>query len=257
MFITGTDTGVGKTVISAAVVSLLRVRGIDAFPMKPVQTGCLRHGKEWTAPDLEFCLRMAGLKVSQAEKRLMMPYGFKKACSPHLAAALEHRRIGISSIQNSFRILRRRHDLMIVEGAGGLLVPLNERNTMLDLMKALALPVILVARPGLGTINHTLLSLGELRWAGLPVAGVIFNETKKRGWGLIERDNMAVIARRGRVRILGRLPFISDWESPSFRSFCERHLHPMIPWLNSFGREESRPYLSNKRKQSSGHASIS
>lgn len=228
LFVTGTDTGVGKTVVSAALVSLLRMKGVDAVPMKPVQTGCVRRGGYWVAPDLEFCLRRAGLTASETEKRWMAPYRFKPACSPHLAAAIQHRRIEIAPILKAFRGLRHRHSFVIVEGAGGILAPLNERETMLDLMTALALPVVLVARPGLGTLNHTLLSLRELRRARLPVAGVIINATERKWWGMIERDNMAVIQRLGRVRILGRLPFVSNMAPRAFRSFCARHLRFVV-----------------------------
>ncbi len=224
IFVTGTDTGVGKTVVAAALLTLCRAGGIDAVPMKPVQTGCIRRGGRRVAPDLEFCLRLAGLAASAAEQRLMAPYRFARACSPHLAAALAGRRIDLGRMVRSFRRLRARHGCVIVEGAGGILAPLNARECMLDLIKALALPVALVARPGLGTINHTLLSLGALRRAGLPVAGVIFNAAQNEGWGLIERDNLAVIERLGRVRILGRMPFVSNWEPRAFRSLCERNL---------------------------------
>jgi len=99
--------------------------------------------------------------------------------------------------------------------------------------------VVLVARPGLGTINHTLLSLCELRRARLTVAGVIFNQTQKKRWGLVERDNMAVIERQGQVRVLGRLPFIMDWKRVIFRSFCGRHLDAVIPWMEHMARPNS------------------
>jgi len=227
LFITGTDTGVGKTVVCAALVSLLRQRGMDAVPMKPVQTGCRRRGARLMAPDLECCLRLAGVEASESEKLLMAPYRFTKACSPHLAAAIEHRRVNIRTIIDSFHKLRQRHEFVVVEGAGGILVPLNERDTMLELMLALALPVVLVARLGLGTINHTLLALRELRRARIPVAGVIFNETSKRKLGIVEHDNVAVIGHRGRVQILGRFPFISNWMSRAFQVGCARHLGPI------------------------------
>lgn len=231
LFITGTDTGVGKTVVSAALVSLLRMRGVDAVPMKPVQTGCRRQAGQWRAPDLEFCLRMAGLTASRAHRRQMAPYCFKPACSPHLAAAIQRRRIEITPVVDAFHALQRRHSFVIAEGAGGILAPLNERETMLDLMAALVIPVVLVARPGLGTINHTLLSLRELRRARLTVAGVIFNQTQKKRGGLVERDNIAVIERQGQVRVLGRLPFIVDWNRKLFLSFCGRHFDTLIPWM--------------------------
>ncbi len=98
--------------------------------------------------------------------------------------------------------------MAVVEGAGGVLAPLGGGNLMVDLMGALGLPVVLVARPGLGTINHTLLSLRELRRAGLEVRGVVFNETAPRETGYIERDNLETVARLGAVDVLGSLPFV-------------------------------------------------
>ncbi len=226
IFVTGTDTGVGKTVVCAALLTLLRSKsvGLDAVPMKPVQTGCVRRHGQLVAPDLDFCLQMSGLAVSAAERHRMAPYCFAKACSPHLAAARAGRHIVLRRIMESFRELAREHDAVIVEGAGGLLVPLNEKETMLDLAKALALPVLLVARPGLGTLNHTLLSLRELERARLKVAGVVFNAAQRERWGEIEDNNIATVARRGRVRVLGCLPHMPRLHARTLHSLAVKHL---------------------------------
>ena len=210
LFITGTDTGVGKTVVTAALLTLLRARGVDAVPMKPVQTGCRRVRGGLHAPDLDFVLRMAGLHPPVEELSWMCPYRFAPACSPHLAARRAHADIRLGRIRDGFRRLGRRHAAVLVEGAGGVLVPLDARHTMLDLMQDLGLPVVLVARPGLGTLNHTLLSLAALRGAGLRIAGVLLVDTQPRRWGTIERDNAATIARLGRVPVLGRLPYLAE-----------------------------------------------
>ena len=155
IFITGTDTGVGKTLVSAALLSVLRSRGVDAVPMKAVQTGAIRRHGRWCSPDLDFCLARVDLRVNHLEYARMAPYCFPKACSPHLAAALARRRIDCGHIKACLRSLQARHALVIAEGAGGVCVPLRGRQTMLDLMAALGLPVVVVARLGLGTINHT------------------------------------------------------------------------------------------------------
>jgi len=207
IFITGTDTGVGKTVVSAILLSSLRNTGIDAVPMKPVQTGCIKSRGSLVAPDLEFVLRFTGLTPSKTIKNLMNPFRFKPACSPHLAAVMAGKAISFKEILRSFTILSKKHDAIIVEGAGGILTPITGSRTMLDLMKTLTLPVILVARPGLGTINHTLLSIRELRRAGLEVKGVIFNQTEPGRPGFIEKDNFRTITALGKVRILGFIPF--------------------------------------------------
>ena len=206
IFIAGTDTGAGKTVVAAALLCALKAIGIDAVYLKPVQTGCLRRSGELIAPDLEFVLSVSGFFPSEKERRLMAPYCFRRACSPHFAAELEKRTIRLSKIISSYNALKSRHDFVIVEGAGGVLTPLSWQSSMLDLMQSLALPVILAAKPGLGTINHTLLSLRELRRVNLKITGVIFSHST--GKGLIEKSNKAAVERLGRVPILTELPFL-------------------------------------------------
>jgi dethiobiotin synthetase len=248
IFVTGTDTGVGKTVITAALVSIFRADGIDAIPMKPVQTGCTPKAGGLVAVDLEFCINMVNLVPPLAERRLMTPYCFQPACSPHLAAVQACETISVSRIVDDFSALKAGHDLVIVEGAGGVLVPINSEKTMLDLMVRLSLPVLLVARPWLGTINHTLLSLQELARAGVPVLGVIFNDSHPctptlhsplKGEGLgggkdpellrdeIVKDNRLTIERFGGAPVLGHLPFIKEIKAKSYKDFldaCSPHL---------------------------------
>lgn len=207
VFITGTDTGVGKTVVAAAILSALVKGGADAIPMKVIQTGCTTSSGKLVAPDLEFVLSRAGLNPSHKDRELMCPYRFKPACSPHLAAAMAGRTISLTRIAKCFRTLALKHEMVIVEGAGGILAPIAGGRTMLDLMKTFHLPVILVARPGLGTINHTLLSINELRHARIQLAGVIFNQTEPGKPGFIEKDNLKMVAKLGRVKILGCVPF--------------------------------------------------
>ena len=206
VFITGTDTDAGKTVAAAAVLVSMRAAGIDAVPMKPIQTGWAMLDGIPQSPDLEFCLRMAGLRPDPEELQDMVPFIFEPACSPHLAAAKAHREISLDRIFEAFNSLLGRHDKVVVEGAGGLLVPISGDKTMVDLMAMLQLPVILVARPGLGAINHTMLSIRELERSGLTLHGLIFCETTDTGWGEIEHNNVETIARMGKARVLGRIP---------------------------------------------------
>lgn len=202
VFITGTDTGVGKTCVAAQLLADLRAMGHNVAPMKPVQTGCHVRKGVLFAPDLATSLKAGGLKISSAQRADMAPYCFRMACSPHLAARLAGVRISLKRIEEAYRRLSRSYEGIIVEGAGGILVPLNEKETMLDLMIRLNLPVLLVARAGLGTLNHTLLSLTFLRSAGLPVLGVVLNQVSPGRWGRIEADNRLTIERLGGVRVL-------------------------------------------------------
>jgi len=239
VFITGTDTGVGKTVVSAALLSVLRSGGVDAVPLKVVQTGARQAGGRWRSPDLDFCLAMAGLHPGPSEYGRMAPCCFARACSPHLAAALAGRRVDLRRISACFRALQTRHALVIAEGAGGVCVPVRGRQTLRDLIGALGLPVVVVARRGLGTINHTLLTIDSLRRAQVRVLGVVFNATAPGRSGYIERDNIKTIARLGAVRVLGSLPFIPDLATRpagQFQRAAAAGLPPaadLLKWLKS------------------------
>ncbi|MEI8140113.1 MAG: dethiobiotin synthase [bacterium] len=207
IFITGTDTGVGKTFVAAGILAGFRAAGRNVAPMKPVQTGCHLRKGTLMAPDLMTSLKAGGMRISAAEQADMAPYCFKPACSPHLAAQLAGTRISLSCIENAFRRLSHKYDGVIIEGAGGVLVPLNQKETMLDLMVRLQLPVLLVARPGLGTINHVLLSLRVLREARLHVLGVVLNQSAPGRWGQIEDDNLRAIERMGSVKVLASIRY--------------------------------------------------
>jgi dethiobiotin synthetase len=178
--------------------------------MKPVQTGCYCRSKKLIAPDLKTVLSISGLTPSEEEQHWMAPYRFIKACSPHLAAALEKRSISMTKIKKSFAVLGQCHELVIVEGAGGILTPLSDKLSMLDIMKVLSLPVIVVARPGLGTLNHTLLTLRELRQANLKIMGVVLNHTSHTPRTYIEKNNRQTIEKMGHVPIIAELPFIRN-----------------------------------------------
>ena len=183
-FITGTDTGVGKTVASALLSTAL-----GAIYWKPIQTGT-REGTDSNA-----VMQMA--EISRA-RTIPEAYRFAPPVSPHLAA----KRAGVHIDAGKIRLPRiDRKESLIVEGAGGVLAPINSRQLMIDLMKRLGLPVLLVSRTSLGTINHTLLSLLALRMASLDVRGVIMA-------GKENRDNRKAIEHYGGVRVVGWIPLL-------------------------------------------------
>ena len=228
LFVTGTDTDVGKTALSALLLAEIRRRKINAAPIKPVQTGCCEAtgtGQEalgtsdssplmphasCLVPDLDYSLSMADMKVSDEDYRNMAPYTFEPACSPHLAAELAGTEIDIAEMIIAARTLASEYEFIVAEGAGGVLVPLNRRETMLDLMQAIKLPVLLAARPGLGTINHTLLSIRALRSDGLDIAGVVFVASQSGESGFIEEDNGTTIEHFGKVPVLGTIPYCAQ-----------------------------------------------
>lgn len=198
-FVTGTDTGIGKTTVCALLCAAL-----DALYWKPIQTGT-REGT-----DRETVIRLAGLP---RERALPERYRFAPPVSPHLAARRAGVRIRLSEIQ--VPPLPRSENL-IAEGAGGVLVPINETQFMTDLMRHLRLPALLVSRTSLGTINHTLLSLAALRAAKIPVRGVIFS-------GPANRENAAAIEKYGRAPIVGRVPRLPALHRTALLETFRRH----------------------------------
>ena len=240
LFITGTDTGVGKTVVAAGVLRRLRAAGLDAVPMKPVQTGAAAGPDGPRAPDLDFCLRAAGLSAGADEYARMCPYLYEPACSPHLAGRLAGRDVRIDHIVTAAEALAADHDAVVVEGAGGVLVPIDERRTLLDLMGELALPVLLVARGGLGTINHTLLSLRAIRSAGLTVAGVVINDAGPCEDDFIRRDNARAIEQFGEVEVLGDIPFAPEMGADEPAAAAWERLDGHLGGLGRILRELSR-----------------
>lgn len=172
IFITGTDTGVGKTFAAAALARLLRKRGINVGIMKPVTSGCSIHDDRLVSDDAELLAWGAGLSAVTEDNA---PYLLKAPLAPSEAAKREGVRIDFTRIRESYQRLADRHDFVIVEGAGGLMVPLAGGLLVADLIMTLQLPALVVTRPGLGTINHTLLTTFAAKQMGIIVAGILIN----------------------------------------------------------------------------------
>ena len=198
-FITGTDTGVGKTVASALLCAAL-----EAVYWKPIQTGT-REGT-----DRGTVLRLAG---HGKERAIPEAYRFAPPVSPHLAAMRAGVRIELRKI---LMPALGPEENLIVEGAGGVLAPINEKQLMIDLMRHVKLPVLLVARTALGTINHSLLSLTALRAAALEVRGVILV-------GKRNLDNLRAIEHYGKVPIVGFIPPLASLERKELLGAFQRH----------------------------------
>ena len=202
IFITGTDTGVGKTSIAAALAAVLKKKGTDVGVMKPVATG------GWD--DALFLMRMAGVKDNLF---LVNPYCLGTPVVPAVAAEIEGIKIDIRRIKNAYDELSKRHDMLIVEGVGGLVVPIYNKYLVTDLINDLKLPVIIVAKPGLGTINHTLLTIRQAKVSRIKVLGVIINNYDEANAGIAEKTAPAVIERIGKVPVLGIVRHIERAET--------------------------------------------
>jgi dethiobiotin synthetase len=214
LFVTGTDTGVGKTAVSSAIVAAFSSR-CRVGVMKPCETGggddarrlIAASGQEWPLDDVS-------------------PYRLAIPASPAAAASHEKRTISLSTIESAFARIRAASDLVIVEGAGGLLVPLTEHLTIADLVNRLRLPLLIVARPSLGTINHTLLTIESARARGIPVVGFVFSR-RERPTGADEPTNAVAITRASGVPWLGTLPPLdarTHTDRPALARVARRYL---------------------------------
>ncbi|MFA4956052.1 MAG: dethiobiotin synthase [Candidatus Methanoperedens sp.] len=200
IFITGTDTNIGKTVIAAGLAGALNNKGYSVGVMKAVQSGAgIKNGLLYS-PDIEFIKKVMDVND---EMELVCPYLLKEAMAPGIAAEIEGKNIDFEIIKNAFQELENRHDIVIVEGAGGIAVPIKKRLMISDLIKYMGIPIIIVARAGLGTINHTVLTIEYAKRSGIKIIGVIINDY--RG-GIVEERNPGIITDLTGIPILGIIP---------------------------------------------------
>ncbi|MCM2327385.1 MAG: dethiobiotin synthase [Lysobacter sp.] len=203
LFVTGTDTGVGKTLAACALVHALRARGLRVAPMKPVAAGAVATEGGWANEDTIALARAAGPGAPALEA--ITPVLLREPMAPHIAAALEGRAIRLEPLLEAHRRLAARSDFTVVEGVGGFHVPLGEAFDARDLAAALGLPVVLVVGLRLGCLNHALLTADSVRAAGLRLAGWIANRIDPAMAAADE--NVAALAERLAAPLLGRIPF--------------------------------------------------
>lgn len=203
LLITGTDTGAGKTFLACALAAFLSADGKRVGVMKPVETGCaLRNGRLYP----EDALRLRQFSGSSIPLELVCPYRFAPPVAPVVAAEMAGGIIEKERLVASYRRIAGRHDLTLVEGAGGLLVPVAERYTFADLARELGIPLLIVVNSKLGAINHTLLTLHCARSMGLSVLGYILNHPNPTQDPAAETNGLA-LARLTDVPCRGSLPF--------------------------------------------------
>jgi len=216
IFITGTDTGVGKTVIAAGIIRALRRQGVKAGGMKPVETGCIDEGGTLVAKDGRLLREIAEMDEPAT---VVTPVRFLYPLAPMVAAELEGRSIDLEAVMQAYSMLITKYDFLVVEGAGGIMVPLKDSGGSIssglsspaffisDLIKSLDLPVIVVAGAGLGAINHTLLTVAHAIGKGIEVLGVIINSSGPAGNTPAEQTNPGILQRICPVPILGVVPY--------------------------------------------------
>jgi dethiobiotin synthetase len=203
LFITGTDTAVGKTVIAGAIAQWFARRGAIVGVSKPIATGCSSQREGLVSEDAEF---LASCAESRHPMELICPQRYEEPLAPAIAAERAAVPVDWALIDRSLQQMSATSGVMIVEGVGGVAVPLAEQITVLNLAHWLRLPAIVVARPGLGTINHTLLTLAALRAAGVDIAGVVINRYPAEDPGLAEETNADAIEKWGGTPVLCIVP---------------------------------------------------
>ena len=220
-FITGTDTGVGKTLVTAALALCLKQRGVAVGVMKPVETG---HGAEGTAGSDAARLHAAVGMTDPVEA--VSPYRFPDPLAPLDAARRAGVVIRMDKIVAAFQALSQRHSLLLVEGAGGVRVPISEKADMRDLIRQLGLPVVLVGRTAIGSVNHVLLSVEALARHRIAIAGIVLNRTSHSVSaavdGMQEASTVALLKERSGVPVVGPLPY-----EPLLRESWEQGLAAM------------------------------
>ena len=202
-FVTGTDTGVGKTLVSAALLHTLAQRHARVVGMKPVAAGLVQQAGVWVSEDV---LMLRAASTVQVPPELDNPVALPEPLSPHLAAAHAGRHVSVAQLLRAQRELLTRADVVLVEGAGGWRVPLNETETLADLARAMAAPVVLVVGMRLGCLNHALLTAEAIRADGLTLAGWVANSVDP---DMACRDeNIDTLRQRLHAPLLGVVPWL-------------------------------------------------
>ncbi|KAF1046904.1 MAG: ATP-dependent dethiobiotin synthetase BioD 1 [Herbaspirillum frisingense] len=220
LFVTGTDTGVGKTLVASALIRRFVQHGLRTAGMKPVASGAVRHGHQWRNEDVDALRAAANVEVPE---RLMNPFLLRRATAPHIAAHEEGVRIDVVHLKQCYRQIAGMADVVVVEGAGGFMVPLNEGCNSDDVAASLGLPMVLVVGIRLGCLNHALLTQVAIRAKGLSLLGWVANEidpAEPYGAAMI-----ASLAQRLEAPLLGRLP----WSPAMSADQAARLLDGVVP----------------------------
>lgn len=203
-FVTGTDTEIGKTFVTAGLAAALKKNGFDIGVWKPMMSGTKREDPTSDA----FLLKSFSEDPNPLE--WINPFQFDEPLAPYTAAKRANRIITKEMLLDKWNEVSGTHDFFLVEGAGGFAVPFSESFLASELAKELQLPLVIVARPSLGTVNHTLLTIFYARQLSIPIAGVIINGLEESKLGTAEQTNPGLIEEFSNVPVLGTIPFLAN-----------------------------------------------
>ena len=217
LFITATDTEVGKTVVTGAIAAALAARGYKLGVMKPLASGGVSNlDGQLTAEDATFLMKAAG--ISEQLRDSVNPVCLAPALTPAVAAVESGVTIDIGKVLKTCSTMLEAHELTLIEGVGGITAPLWDTYLVADMIRDLKLPALIVARPNLGTINHTLLTAEYARQKGIIAAGIVINGWNEASAGVLEHSNIDYIQKLTGLPILGKLPFSSEIDVPAGRT---------------------------------------
>jgi len=215
VFITGIDTEIGKTAIACGFAWLLRKNEIKVGVMKPFATSSIIYSKDYKSQDTAKLAKAAG--VGDPDETLN-PVFFPLTASPLMAAEISHKPINLKKVIEKFMFLKKKYDFIVVEGIGGVMVPITDKVSLLHIVRKMNLPVIIVSRPKLGSINHTVMTINACREFKVPIVGIIFNQMPIRP-NIIESMTPFYIERLTKTKTLSVIPFMDKRNSKKIGSY--------------------------------------
>ena len=215
VFITGIDTEIGKTEIACGFAWVLRKNEIKVGVMKPFATSSKIYSKDYKSQDTAKLAKAAG--VGDPDETLN-PVFFALAASPLMAAEISHKPINLKKVIEKFMFLKKKYDFIVVEGIGGVMVPITDKVSLLHIVRKMNLPVIIVSRPKLGSINHTVMTINACREFKVPIVGIIFNQMPIRP-NIVESMTPFYIERLTKTKTLSVIPFMDKWNSKKIGSY--------------------------------------
>ncbi len=218
VFVTGTDTGVGKTLVAAGIAGAMRRDGIDVGVMKPVATGIPRKDG-FKSSDAELLAKMAGSTDAEDE---INPIFLPLEASPLAASRILNMDIKVEKIFSAFKRLTDKHEFVIVEGIGGVMVPIKENYFVVDMIKEMNLPVLIVSRAALGTLNHTLLTVRACKEYDLNVVGIVVNGV--RDHNIVEKTASVIIRELTGIFVIGSIPFVDVFDASNVVDLVSKHV---------------------------------